>query len=111
MGMIDLPEPPYDAGPSCLAFYSELRRMLAEVSPIKISKSKSSVEFSKQNLEVWLVHAENDDWALGVNMSESDAIVSIDPAHEHFSADDRGTNDRPWTSQMVDCIAEALRGE
>ncbi|MFY9264588.1 MAG: hypothetical protein WAO61_04080 [Solirubrobacterales bacterium] len=43
-------------------------------------------------------------------MSESNGIVSIGPAHEHFSADESG-GDRRWTTQMVDCIAEALCGD
>lgn len=111
MGMIDLPEPPPDAGPNCLAFYSELRRMLYEVRPSSVSRSKSFVEFSNQDLEICLVHADNDDWTVGVTMDESQGIVFVDLAHEHFSAADSGSSDRRWTTQMVDFLAEALRGE
>lgn len=111
MGMFSLPEPPPDAGLNCLAFYVELRQMLDRTRPSKVSESKSSVKFSKQTLEVWLVHSENDDWSVGATMSESGAIVSTGPAHEHFSVEENVDPDRPWTTRMVDFIAEALRGE
>lgn len=111
MGMIGLPEPPPDAGPNCLAFYSELRRMLNEVRPSKVSRSKIFVEFSNHDLEIYLVHTDNDDWTVGVTMDETQGIVFVDLAHEHFSAADSGSSVRPWTTQMVDFVAEALRGE
>jgi hypothetical protein len=50
-----------------------------------------------------------DDW---VSIDERDAIVSTSWAHEHFFPPSPGVaEERPWTTQMVDFIAETLRGE
>lgn len=111
MTMLNLPEPPPGTGANCLTFYAELRRMLNQLRPTKLSDPGCSVEFSNGTLEVWLVHSERDTWSVGATMSESDGIIFAGSVHEHFSPGEMADTVRPWTFQMVDFIAEALCGD
>lgn len=87
--------------------------MLGSVSPQKLDAARSDVKFDKHGSKVHLAHVETDEWAIDAWVSEADAIVSTSTAHEHFFPDDAPSTEpgRPWTSVIVDFIAEALRGE
>jgi hypothetical protein len=92
-GTVVLPDPPASLAGPARAFYDELREMLDVVSPSRVDAGKTSVQFDKHGLKIALVHAERDDW------------------HEHFFPP-RGTpEERPWTTQAVDFVAELVRGE
>jgi hypothetical protein len=109
---LSLPEPPDSLPPAPRAFYDELRRMLAVVDPPKLGGEKTSVRFDKKGLDLDLIHVSRDDWGIWATVGERDAIVSTGYAHEHFFAtEERGAGDRPWTTKIVDFIAEILRGE
>ena len=94
------------------AFYDELRRVLAVVEAPQLSTEKASIRFDKKGLDVDLIHASRDDWGIWATVGDRDAIVSTSYAHEHFFADEQSASeDRPWTTKIVDFIAEVLRGE
>jgi hypothetical protein len=109
---VAFPEPPASLPGAPRAFYDELREMLAVVQPTQVDAAGLSVKFDKHSVELELVHAERDDWRIWATISERTAIVSTSWAHEHFFPPSRGeVEERPWTTQMVDFIAEFLRGE
>lgn len=104
-----LPDPPPDLGPNCLAFYSELRRMLEALRPRKLDAERTSVSFDKRGLEVILANAEDDDWDIWASVAEDQIIAGAGLAHEHFEPSP--AEERAWPSVAVDFIAELLRGE
>ena len=86
--------------------------MLADVKPKRVDLRTSSARFDRKGVEVNLVHADRHDWAIWASVGDSDAIVGTSYAHEHFFPPPEGVaEDRPWTTQIVDFIAEILRGE
>lgn len=107
-----LSEPPASLKGPPRAFYDELRQMLAVVDPTKVDARKTTVQFDDEGAEIELVHADRDDWRIWATIGDRDAIVGTVWAHEHFFAPAPGVvEERPWTTQMVDFIAEILRGE
>jgi hypothetical protein len=86
--------------------------MLDVVRPTRIDPDKVAVAFNEEGLEINLVHAGRGDWVIWATVDEHDAIVGTAWAHEHFSAPPAGiVEQRPWTTEAVDFIAEILRGE
>jgi hypothetical protein len=109
---VELPEPPATLPTAPRAFYKQLRRMLDVVRPTRIDPDKVSVAFGDDGLEISLAHADRQDWLIWATVGERDAIVGTAWAHEHFSAPPAGVvEQRPWTTEIVDFIAEILRGE
>jgi hypothetical protein len=107
-----LPDPPDSLTGAPRAFYEELREMLSVVRLTQVDTQKSSVEFDDDGVDIALVHSERADWGVWATVGESDAIVGTGWAHEHFFPPSPGVaEERPWTTQMVDFIAEILRGE
>jgi hypothetical protein len=107
-----LPLPPESLAGAPRAFYDELGEMLSVVQPTKIDLSKSPVKFGKDGVEVTLTHQDRDDCVIWATIGETDAIVGTSWAHEHFSPSSPGVaEERPWTTQMVDFVAEIVRGE
>jgi hypothetical protein len=107
-----LPDPPDSLSAAPREFYDELRRMLAVVQPTQIHPDPSSVKFESEGVVVELVHATRDDWQISATVTERDAIVFTGWAHEHFFPAPQGfVDERPWTTEIVDFIAEILRGE
>jgi hypothetical protein len=95
------PDPPEGLSGDPLAFYDELRRMVAAVAPPQLDAARSSVVFVGNAVEVEFVHGEREDWAIWAQVDRSDARVGTLWAHEHFTD----------VSDAVDFIAELLRGE
>jgi hypothetical protein len=86
--------------------------MLADMNPRRVDPTQSSAQFDRKGVEINLVHADRDDWAIWASVGDSEAIVSTSYAHEHFFPPPEGVaGERPWTTQIVDFIAEILRGE
>ena len=110
--VLALPDPPPALDGAPRAFYDTLREMLAAVRPSRLDTEGSVVRFGQGRVEVGLVHADRDDWRIGATIGPRDGMVVTDATHEHFSppASD-APEERPWTTQMVDFIAELLRGE
>jgi hypothetical protein len=107
-----LPDPPESLAGPPRAFYDEMRRMLADVKPGRVDPSTSAARFDRKGVEVELVHADRHDWTIWATVGDRDGIVSTSYAHEHFFAPAEGeAEERSWTTQMVDFIAEILRGE
>ena len=107
-----LPEPPTELAGPARAFYEELLRMLEAVRPARIDVVRSSVAFAGGEVEVVLAHAEREDWAAWASVGGDDAIAGAGWAHEHFFAPEPGeANGRPWTTEIVDFVAEVLRGQ
>jgi hypothetical protein len=106
------PEAPTSLPSAPRAFYDELRRMLAVVRPPRLSPDGTSVQFAGKAVEVALKHADRDDWSIWATVGELEAIVGTSYAHEHFFARAHTRREeRPWTTEIVDYIAELLRGE
>jgi hypothetical protein len=107
-----LPGPPPGLGGAPRAFYEELLRMLAAVRPARLDPRQSRATFEGRGVEVLLAHAERDEWIVWASVGERDAIAGAGWAHEHFFAPEPGeVNGRPWTTEIVDFVAELLRGE
>ena len=86
--------------------------MLGVVSPTQIDSDASSVRFEDDGVDVQLAHSEQRDWLIWATVGDQTAIVAALGAHEHFFAapgDDE--SERPWTIEIVDFIAEVLRGD
>jgi hypothetical protein len=112
MNVALLPDPPDELPSAPQAFYDELRRMLAAVQPPSLSRECTSVRFHRKGVEIDVVHDDRHDWRLWASVGEREAIVSTSYAHEHFwprSGGEAGV--RPWTTEIVDFIAELMRGE
>jgi hypothetical protein len=110
--MSELPEPPQELEGAPRAFYDELRRMLALVQPSKLDTDKSSARFDEDGVDVDLAHVDRDDWMIWASVGKRGAIVATAWAHEHFDPDPPGMEgERPWTTVIVDFIAEIMRGE
>ena len=109
---LTLPDPPDELPRTPRVFYDELRRMLATVQPPRLSPDNTSVQFDKKGVEIDLVHADRHDWRIWATVGDRDAIVGTEYVHEHFSPrSGGGAGERPWTTEIVDFIAELLRGE
>jgi hypothetical protein len=106
-----LPDPPTSLRGPARAFYDELREMLAAVAPTQVDDSKSSVRFDDIGVELELAHAERSDWCIWATVGDRDAIAGTNWAHEHFFPSQGTPDDGAWTTQIVDFIAEILRGE
>ncbi len=86
--------------------------MLAEVDAPRLSTEKTSARFDEKGLDVDLIHADRHDCGIWASVGERDAIVSTSYVHEHFFPPERGqVEERLWTTEIVDFIAEILRGE
>ncbi len=86
--------------------------MLDVVRPAQIDSGRSSAKFDKAGVEVELAHADREEWTIWATVGERDAIVGTLGAHEHFFAPtDQEDEDHPWTTEIVDFVAEILRGE
>ena len=87
--------------------------MLDHVEPPLLDRDGSSTNFDAAPVDVWLAHAEREDWTIWIGIEEDQIIVDVAGAHEHFfAADDEEEADpeRPWTSLAVDFVAEILHG-
>jgi hypothetical protein len=85
--------------------------MLDTVQPAQIDPGRSSARFDKNGVEVELVHLDRKDWAIWATVGDGDAILATLGAHEHFFAPSDGTHEgRAWTTEIVDFVAEILRG-
>jgi hypothetical protein len=104
-----LPDPPGTLTGPARAFYDELRRMLGVVQPARLDAEKLVVGFKDDRVDVQLVHADHDDLVIAASVGPRDAIVLTNWRHEHFSPGEG--EERPWTAQAVDLVAELLRGE
>ena len=112
MSTAALPDPPEFLAGAPRVFYDEMRRMLASVKPGRVDPSKSSAHFNRKGVEVELVHVDRHDWTIWATVGDRDGIVSTSYAHEHFDSPEQGdAEERSWTTQMVDFVAEILRGE
>ena len=104
-----LPDPPESLRGPPRAFYAELRRMLDVVRPAQIDSRRSSAKFDKAGVEVELAHTDREAWTIWATVGERDAIVGTLGAHEHFFAPAAGEDEpRPWTTEIVDFVAEIL---
>lgn len=84
--------------------------MLADVRPKRLDLQASSVKFGRDDVDVQLRHCDRRDWGIWITAGPQEAIVGAQNAHEHFQDfDDEGG--RPWTTTIVDFVAEILRGE
>ena len=109
---LELPDPPESIGSAPRRFYDELRQMLDSVRPTQVDPERTSVTFDGRGVEVKFVHLDRHDWSISATVGERDAIVATLGAHEHFFASTDGEDEeRPWTTQVVDFVAEILRGE
>jgi hypothetical protein len=109
---VTFPDAPASLPGAPSAFYDELRRMLAVVRPPRLSPDGMSVEFVGKGIEVAFTHPDRHDWDIWATVGELDAIVATSYTHEHFSARaHKRPEERPWTTEIVDFIAELLRGE
>ena len=107
-----LPAPPDALRGPPRAFYDELLKMLDVVQPARVDVAKSSVRFDDDGVEVTIAHADRDDWSILATVGDDDAIVAVSDVHEHFSPPSSGgAEERSWTTQTVDFVAEVLRGE
>jgi hypothetical protein len=107
-----LPRPPESLRGAARAFYDELLRMLDKVRPAELDRDRSSVKLKDDSLELTLQHRTRPDWTIWATVGEGDSIVGTNWAHEHFFAPKPGeVEERPWTTEMVDFIAEILRGD
>jgi hypothetical protein len=110
--MSALPEPPDSLPDAPRAFYRELQHMLEVVRPARLDWDETTVQFNRRGVEVQLKHADNNDWTIWAGVADRDAIAGTAGMHEHFFAPDAGeTEERPWTTEIVDFVAEILRGE
>ncbi|MGZ8650519.1 MAG: hypothetical protein ACXW08_18140 [Solirubrobacteraceae bacterium] len=98
-----LPDPPPALDGPPRAFYDTLREMLAVVRPGRLDVAGSVVRFGEDRVEIGLAHADRDAWRIGATIGRHDAMVVTDATHEHFSP--------AASDEMVDFIAELLRGE
>ena len=86
--------------------------MLAVVEPTAVDRERSRVTFDEEGVELHIAHAEHDDVAIWAGVSDDDAIVATGGVHEHFFAPGDGADEeRPWTTEVVDFVAEILRGQ
>jgi hypothetical protein len=86
--------------------------MLEALRPARLDGSTSKATFDSEAVEVDLRHEDRTDWGIWATVGARDAIVGTHYAHEHFFAPKSGdVEERPWTTQIVDFIAEILRGE
>jgi len=86
--------------------------MLDSVQPGQVDPHQTSVRFDERGVEIKLVHLDRQRHSIRATVGDRDAIVATSNAHEHFFATAGGTGEeRPWTTQIVDFIAEILRGE
>jgi hypothetical protein len=107
-----LRDPAESLKPAPRRFYDELRRMLDALDPSQVDPQRSSVTFDKGGVEVELAHVHRKDWTIWMTVGDRDALVGVLGAHEHFfspSASEQA--ERPWTTEIVDFVAEILRGE
>ena len=108
---VELREPPASLPTAPRAFYEQLRQMLDVVRP-RVDPHKVTVGFGDDGLEISFVHADREDWVIWATVGEDQGLVGTAWAHEHFFAPSVGVvEQRAWTTQMVDFIAEILRGE
>ena len=86
--------------------------MLDSLQPGRVDPRRSSVGFDAPGVEVRLVHLHRQDRSILVTVGDSDATVATLGAREHFfGSADVEDDGRPWTAQVVDFVAEILRGE
>ena len=108
---LELPDPPASLPGAPRAFYDEFRKMLGLVDPKAVDRERSKVTFDDEGVELHIAHAEHDDVAIWAGVSDDDAIVATGGVHEHFAPDVRADEERPWTMEIVDFVAEILRGQ
>jgi hypothetical protein len=72
----------------------------------------SSAGWTDGGTEILLAHRDTDDLELNIEVvvGKKDGLVAWLGAHEHVYSTD-ATDDRPWTSMLVDLAAAVLRGE
>jgi hypothetical protein len=109
---LQLPDPPESLDAAPQRFYDELRRMLDSVRPSQVDPERTSVTFDGNGVQVRFVHLERADRSISATVGERHAIVATLGAHEDFFGPTTGEDqDHPWTTQIVDFVAEILRGE
>ena len=105
---IGLADPPATLPAEVGQFYDELRAMLEHVRPSELDTERAAVSFGVDGLGLELPHVSEADWTIHARVTRHEAVVGVDPMHEHFKWDEAG---RRWPSLAVDFIAEILRGE
>lgn len=94
-------------------FLRELLDMLAQVRPAALDEAACGVAPSPSGLRVTLAHAREERWSIWIEAGDDSIVVGIGEMHEHFEPwrDELEGEDRAWSTQAVDFIAELLRGE
>jgi hypothetical protein len=105
---IGLADPPASLAAEVRQFYDELRAMLEHVRPSELDTERAAVNFGVDGLGLELPHVSEADWTIHARVTRHEAVVGVDPMHEHFKWDEAGHR---WPSLAVDFIAEILRGE
>jgi hypothetical protein len=104
-----LPDPPDTLTGAPRSFYDELRKMLVVVAPAQVNPARTEVVFHHGGLRLELAHATHEHWSVWAMVDELHGIAGADSVHEHFES--ATEDERPWTTQIVDFLAELLRGE
>lgn len=91
-------------------FLTELRSMLDHVRPAELDEQSSEAKVEPGRVELRLAHAREESWSIWVDAGEDSIVVGAAEMHEHFEPW-RDDEERSWTTQAVDMIAELLRGQ
>src|SRR4051812_343957 len=105
--MVVLPDPPPTLPPAPLAFYEELRAVVAELRPADVDPARMEIDFGDGGVAVTLPHRREEDWTVAAQVSRAAAIVFAGPVTEHFTA----ASGPGWTSAAVALVRRALAGE
>lgn len=94
-------------------FLRELREMLALVQPAALDEAACSTSPSPSGLRVTLAHAREERWSIWIDAGDDSIVVGIAEMHEHFEPwrEEFKDEERAWSTQAVDFVAELLRGE
>ena len=93
-------------------FLRELKAMLDAVRPAALDHAACSVTLGDE-VEVRLAHTREERWTIWAAARRDSIVVGTGEMHEHFEPwrEELADEERPWTTQAVDMIAELLRGE
>lgn len=99
------------------AVLDELATMLDHLRPDGLDRSRSRLAWSPpkgapspSTAVVTLEHRTHDDWSVEIRIEPTSAVIYWLSAHEYIGEHD-GSDDRPWTSVVVDATAAILRGD
>ena len=98
-----------------LRVVAELVSMLDRAQPTLLDRQRSAIDaaghhWPEYDLRIRLLHQEDADAEVTIAVSDQGAVVSWVSTHEHVDPED-GTDERPWTTVVVDLVAAVLRGE